>query len=425
MTREDEMEMKEANNKGNKGKKILKYVLVILLALICITAGGAWAYLRSLSGDGLIEDDTNVEDGYEAIEPSVSNLLILGLDSDTKTNKRSDTNMILAYDTYDGHMGLVSIPRDTRVQVVGRPKGKSRINSAHSYGGPQMTVDTIEDVFHVDIDHYVTIDYDGLKKIVDDLGGIEIEIPQSMNYDDNAGNLHIHFEEGKQTLNGQQAMEFLRYRGYKNADIGRINAQQEFIKAALHRLKSPSIIIKIPSLLKTLSDYVVTDLSPTQILSYIPLLKEMDVDNMENETIPGEAKISGGAWYFYHDKEETKKMIDSLIKNINPIENEEDKAVKIRILDGCGDSEFVKERAEALQEMGFNIVEIGQADNADYKITEYIDNVGDMKKLCAKIANSFGVGQYKLEKRDPLPEGEEAEYDLTVIIGKNAIEGEE
>lgn len=122
---------------------------------------------------------------------------------------------------------MLSIPRDNKVEVAGR-KHKTKINHAHKYGGIELAVSTVKNTPY-SIHHYIRVNCDALIKTVDDMGGGEINVLQNMDYDDTAANLHIHFKPGIQTLNGQQSMEFMRFRyGYANKDLGRIEAQQYF-----------------------------------------------------------------------------------------------------------------------------------------------------------------------------------------------------
>ena len=272
-------------------KKFLKNIsiaFIILFSIISLTI-----YFKQ---DGVTNKPTEFEkywlNATEAKERV--NVLIMGIDTiEGKTdtdNARTDTMIICSIDPVGKTGYILSIPRDSRVKVDGR-KHKTKINHAHKYGGIELAVSTVKNTFHIPIHHYIRVNYDALIKTVDDMGGVEINILQNMDYDDNASNLHIHFKPGIQTLNGQQSMEFIRYRhGYANKDLGRIEAQQYFLDSFLRKLLSAQSITKIPKYLETLYQYVDTDMSKKEIISLAATVIKINPNDIPKKTVPGNAK---------------------------------------------------------------------------------------------------------------------------------------
>lgn len=182
---------------------------------------------------------------------SYINVLVLGLDDD---ETRSDVIALINYNPIESKMKILSIARDTRVRVNGK---YTKINSLIGKGGEKLVVDMVEEITGLPIDYYITLNFKGFREIVDILGGVEIDVPFDMDYDDPYQNLHIHLKKGKQVLDGKKAEEFVRYRkgnhsgeGYEDGDLGRIKMQQlfieEFVKQKLklkYLLKADEIFI--------------------------------------------------------------------------------------------------------------------------------------------------------------------------------------
>lgn len=247
----------------------------------------------------------------------VVNVLLLGVDSldQDKTKKsRTDTIMLLSFDKKENKATLISIPRDSMVKIRGR-SGFDKVNHAHAYGGVELSIKTIKDLLGVPINHYVKVDYKALFKTVDDLGGVEIDVPRNMKYDDPYADppLHINLKKGRQVLNGQKSMEFLRFRkGYSNQDIGRIDAQQNFLKALIKKALSPSSVTKVPDYITTMHMYVDTDMKITDMIDLALSAKDINPDEIEKITLKGRAKMINNVSYYDLDKEYIESLQEKL-----------------------------------------------------------------------------------------------------------------
>ena len=197
---------------------------------------------------------------------------------------RTDT-MLLAQVRPDGQVRLLSLPRDTWVPVVGWEGGMGKINSANFHGGPEMMVNTVRNFTGVRVDGYVLLSLNALKALTDAVGGVTVDVPIRMKYDDNAGNLHIDLNPGRQRLNGQQAEGFLRFRKDGMGDIGRVARQQSFLTALTARLSSPAGLWHFPQVITALDANTKTDLGRAEVGALLGAL--MRGPQVSTYTVPG------------------------------------------------------------------------------------------------------------------------------------------
>ncbi|MBU5312901.1 LCP family protein [Tissierella carlieri] len=300
-----------------------KFVLSFILSFICFalvfTFLGEKIFLRKNSTVAVDDGDGEEPGSENAVEPKVDNeilFLMMGVDAeDVKKSKgtRTDTMMLFKVNFDTGDINLLSIPRDTRVLIKGK---EDKINHAHAFGGPELTMRTLRDFLNIDIDYYVKVDYRAVMEIVDAIGGVEIDVPQRMKYDDTTPGippLHIDLKKGVQTLYGKEAHDFLRYRsGYKEGDIGRIKAQQMFMKELIKQALKPKNIIKIPKFIETYFDYVETNIPLKVITKGALSAKKINMENMTTNTIPGDGKRIAGVDYWIYNREETRTIVQEM-----------------------------------------------------------------------------------------------------------------
>lgn len=229
------------------------------------------------------------------------NLLLMGVDSNGRntqrfTGCRSDTMIIASLDPKTRKVSLVSIPRDSRVDIPGH--GMDKINAAHAFGGADLAVKTVQETFSVPIDHYVVIDVQGLRKVFEALGPIQVLVEKKLHYDDWAGHLHVALEPGWHTLSPEQAEEYVRFRHDAYGDIGRIQRQQWFLRQVSQKLKEPQVWLKLPQLFQVANDYVITDLSVEDMMKLANFGKDVKQGQVVSATLPGHAdSINGGSYW--------------------------------------------------------------------------------------------------------------------------------
>lgn len=245
------------------------------------------------------------------------NILLLGVDSNGPntlpfSGVRSDTMVILSVDLNGRSVNAISIPRDSKVYLA-EEHGVQKINAAYAIGGIELTKKTIEETLGIRIHNYIIINSEGVKKLIDAIGGVPIHIDQNMYYNDYSAKLHINFKKGDYVLSGEQAEGYLRFRKDMLGDIGRVHRQQKFIKALIEQIKSPETIKKIPEALKIASLYTRTDLNLYQLSQYAAAAREIDLNKVEFVMLPGAPNKKGIISYWILDPEKTQQTINRLI----------------------------------------------------------------------------------------------------------------
>lgn len=261
---------------------------------------------------------------FNSLEEAVKNsnrinILILGME-----DRRTDTIMLGSFDPDHKKVDVISIPRDTYVHRKGYDYAEQRkINAVYGDHGVDGVKKSVSHILEeIPIHHYIELDYEGVEAIVDSIGGVEVLVPFHMKYTDPSSNppLNIDIKEGKQTLYGKEALDFLRYRkgdnktGYIDGDLGRIKAQQEFLKSFTKKALS----YRLPVVVKKGFDYVETDIKLIDGLTYAKDgvgIKDSDISFI---TLPGEGefkKINGKLLsYFTYDSLEIKEVLERVYK---------------------------------------------------------------------------------------------------------------
>ena len=278
----------------NFKKFFLSLGLTILIVLILFAS-----FALFLSGNGSMKKFLDSSSGTE------KNILVAGVD---KEGKRADVIMLICSDSKNKALNIVSIPRDTRVQL---DNGKhAKINAClGKENGEALLAEKVRELTGKSVHSFCKVNFEGLRNIIDILDGVEYDVPIDMDYEDPAQDLKIHLKKGLQTLDGSQAEGLLRFRaGYANADLGRINVQQDFIKAAAQQKLNFKYAFKLPAVMSEISKNLDTDLSGLDIFSFALKAKGADMNNC---TLPGVPKYISGVSYYIAD-ENAAEQIDIL-----------------------------------------------------------------------------------------------------------------
>ena len=242
-----------------------------------------------------VEVEVEVEVPASHLE-GVYNVLVCGTDDD---GTRTDTIMIAHLDTRTGSAALMSIPRDT---VVDRGGYISKINSVYGGGreaGMERLKAELEKMLGIPIDGYVLVDLDAFKKAVDLLGGVWYDVPQDMYYDDPSQNLHIDLKQGYQLLDGEHAMELVRFRkGYASQDIQRTQVQQGFLLELAKQCMQISSLSEIKKMSDIFYEDVITDMDAGNLLYFIRQLGNVDLEQVKTYTVQGAGQTIDGISYY-------------------------------------------------------------------------------------------------------------------------------
>ena len=289
---------------NNKRTHYWKYIFI--LVVVFILSG----FLGAFFANALIDNKPDiVVNDDKLVARDKATVMIMGVDKREDDVGRSDTLMLATLDPEKNQASLLSIPRDTRVKIKGH--GFDKINAAYAYGGRKLTQDTVEDLLNTHIDHYIIINVHGFTKIIDALGGIDIDVEKRMYYEDpwdDDGGLYIDLQPGMQHMDGKTAVTYVRYRD-EEGDIGRIKRQQKFMKAVMDKLVSPTIIPKLPSIVSAVSDSVETDMSISEILSFLSTLQDSKENGLKSEMVPGKPVYIEGISYWIPDVKKARQIL--------------------------------------------------------------------------------------------------------------------
>lgn len=280
--------------KAPKKRRIWPWIVMVLV-FVGAAIGGAY-----FASNSLLEKPAPQSKHDEELltAKDKATIMIMGVDEREDDVGRSDTLMIASIDPKTKQAALLSVPRDTRVKIKGH--GFDKVNAAYAYGKQKLSQDTVEDLLGVNIDHYVIINTKSFKKIIDAIGGIDIDVPKRMHYEDpwdDDGGLIIDFHPGMQHMDGAKAVTYVRYRD-EEGDLGRIRRQQDFVRACMDKLLSPAIIPKLPAVIKEVMGSIDTDLTFRQLLEFAGTLKESKENGLKTDMVPGKPLYIDGVSYW-------------------------------------------------------------------------------------------------------------------------------
>ena len=265
--------------RSEKKRSWKRLILIILVILLAAAAFGAFQ---------IEQKRTITDDGSPAMKTaSVVHVMILGVDKRDGDAGRSDTMMVVTLNPEAKKAELLSVPRDTRVEIRGH--GYEKINHAYAYGGHALSEKTVENLLGVPIDYYMVIDIHAFERIIDAIGGIDIDVEKRMHYEDpwdDDGGLVIDLYPGMQHMDGKKAVQYVRYRDGEG-DIGRIGRQQKFMQAVLDKVVSPSILPRIPDIVKEVRDAIETDMPLSDMLMYAAMADKFRANGIESSMVPG------------------------------------------------------------------------------------------------------------------------------------------
>lgn len=466
-------EIKESVQKTNNKSLRLKIFLYAAFFAFTVFISGFLGIYTAINLSKL-----SLLDMFITLMPQVgfdnqANILVLGVDN-TVGSKRTDTIMVVHVDIARNRVGVLAIPRDSRVDIPGH--GYDKINHAYAYGGVELVKQTVSEFFQIPIDHYCEVNIQGVVKIIDQLGGITVDVKKRMYYVDKAGDLYIDLQPGEQILSGKDAIGYVRYRKDVKGDIGRIRRQQNFMKAVAKKIIDSGNIFRAPQIFKELTSNFVTNMTTKQILHLALKMRTAFMANQINiDTVPGAVILLEGISYWRPDVPSTLKVVDKVLhgfgtveegrvasvapvqtsvtkKSIVPVtqqvqKKQEDKELgpakrltsreirkiapslknvkdgevlpekmhlSVEVLNGCGIPLVAQEIARNLKSKGVKVPWIGNAAHFDYENTMIVDWKGLTKEVM-HLANSLKVDPknivtYYKPKK---------KLDVTLVIGKD------
>jgi len=376
--------------KKKKNKKIILIVSSILLLSILII------FLKYL---GIFPFSSDIL-SYNRI-----NVLIVGCD-EIENHGRADTIVFLSISPKTKDAFILSIPRDTRVEIPGR--GMDKINHAYAFGGEKLLSKTVSQFLDEPLHFYAVVDFEGFVSIIDELGGVEIDIEKEMHYVDKAGGVDINLYPGKQIVNGEKALQYIRFRHDRLGDLGRIKRQQKLAMALINKMMNFDSIRKIPHISEELKGYIETNIKAQDAVALANLFRGVNQEKFKLETVQSKPVYIEGVSYLEPDVKEVQQRVKSLIYGKNS-------GVKVKVLNGNAMSGIAHKIAKDLELQGFEVVNIDNADHFNYEKTKIIiySNKVNLDNEFKQLFKDFEIiKRYQTQQEGP---------DLVIILGKDMI----
>ena len=267
----------------NKFIRIIKSIIIFLLFVVVFAAG--FLLLGFFKGQNI---DNPLADIVGQKDESL--ILLAGVDSTGEdTGTRTDTLMLIKANSKDNSIDMISIPRDSYVSINGK---MDKINAAHSYGGIDLTMDVVRNFLGINLDKYMVISFEAVIKGIDALGGMDVDVSDKVG-------AAMGISPGVHKMTGDQVLSYVRFRkGYQNADLGRINTQQDFLKQFIKESSKIENLPKLPKVYQAMKPYIKTNMSLKELSSLAMKFKSVDSSKLNSVRLEGEGFNMGGISYY-------------------------------------------------------------------------------------------------------------------------------
>jgi LCP family protein required for cell wall assembly len=407
---------------------------LVFAVLVTLNVAALFAFLQLRSTEAQFDRNVTTNDEVvPVLSPTVADrsqpitFLLIGSDSreglDSLKNfgasagERADVIILLRIVPDDGSAQMLSIPRDTYVEITGH--GKNKINSAFAFGGAPLMVETVSKFTGVSINHYVEVDFVGFQAIVDELGGIEIDFPFPAR-DAKSG---LSVDAGTQVLGGYQALAFARSRSYEELqggswvsvdanDFGRTRRQQQLIFAILRGLARPSSIVEMGDLVGGFAEYLTVDstLAEGSLVQLAFTMRNVRPSQIEAVTLPGDVATIDGASVVIPSDPGAAQILSALRAG-EPMVTFDPSDLAIRVLNGNGVSGSAGAMADRLEGDGFAVASVGDAQRKDFAETTILVRP-DTIAFGELIAGELGFGVVEVGSIGP-------NLGAVVIVGRD------
>lgn len=307
-----------ANKSRNSGRRGLIIALCVLLALVLGCGCAFAAYMSSISkklnqGDKSAGELSAISDalgGYQSNLDEPFYMLLLGSDARSEDDfSRTDTNVVVRVDPITYTVSMVSIPRDTKIEIEGH--GTQKFNAAYAFGKVPGVIEAAESLLDIEITHYAEVSFLDLKDLVDAVGGVTVYNESRIDNpkcDDGDGNHYI-IEEGEVTLNGGEALTYARNRDYPMGDFTRTQHQRQLVEAIVDEVLSASIT-SIPGIIEAAAESVTTDLNVFDLIGLAQQFADADDITMYSGMLPSYTQSINGISFVINDEEKTAEMME-------------------------------------------------------------------------------------------------------------------
>lgn len=413
----------------------------VLLLTMVIAAVGVFAYLQNLQSTMRVAqgDIAKVEAELKKAEPlEPYTVLLLGTDRRPDEERyRTDTMILAKVDPREKKVWLLSIPRDTRVRIPGH--GTAKINQAFFNGGPELAIKTVREFTGVPINHYMEVNFRGFEKVVDAMGGVWIDVPYAI--DDwkaashSPGKRARRIDAGYQLLDGEHALTFVRTRDFIDADFTRMQNQQLFFKALADQVANRTNVAKLPKVVSSVAPYISSDMTLMEMVRTTQALRDAGSDNVYAATVEGEWRSP----YVHPDMDNLATLIERMNAGLDfeeseaeadgegstgatndaadaqPVSDEpvEPSRIKVAVRNGSGIAGVAKQAASIIRTRGFNVPEVGNANQAVYDKTLVVYKSN--RAAAEAVAAGLPPGTRIVESRGMYA----FDTDVLVVVGKD------
>jgi polyisoprenyl-teichoic acid--peptidoglycan teichoic acid transferase len=330
----------------------------------------------------------------------------------------SDSMLLLRFNPQTQQLVVLSLPRDTRTYVRGR---LTKLNEANRDGGPALAAESVSDLLGgVAIDRYVRINVQGVEKLIDALGGVTVNVPQDMRYQDDSQHLYINLKAGEQALDGNQALQFLRFRYDAYGDIGRIQRQQMFMRALTEQTLNPATITRLPKVLSVIQSNVDTNLSVEELLALVGYGAQINRSNVQMLMLPGNFSNPQdfALSYWLPNYGDIDGMVDQYFGfgTQRVASTGSPSRVRVAIQDSTNNPVAVQALTKALRDSGYSNISVDRSLNEPLPISRIVAQRGD--GATAEIVHRYlGIGEVRVESTGAL------NSDITIQLGEDWAKG--
>ena len=348
------------------------------------------------------------------------NILVMGIEpspnvsNPTAISGSSDTMLLLRLDPEQKSIRVLSIPKDSQVTL---PNGLGKISQANSLGGSTLAARVVSRTLNnVPIDRYLSITTNALQQLVDQLGGVEIFVPQRMSYQDATQKLQIDLDSGWQTLNGQQVEQFARFRASKAGELDRVQRQQILLKALRDRLTSPAVLPRLPQITRIAQTLVETNLSPEEMLAIVNYTVALKPENLQMLLLPGDlspfSQDPSSYWLYTPGQDQIMSKYFGTFTIGTAQKPKALTSLKIAVQNASGKPKFSQQVANYLKSKGFENVYIVSDWLDEQRQTQIIAQKGNIE-AASNLQKVLGGGNIEADATGDL------ESSLTIRVGKD------
>jgi len=411
-------------------KCLMRGLAVGLTAAVSLTVGIAAALVMPLPSAIAPQSKGQALSIGEVLSKGLSypltrpvNILVMGIDlpldlpegtSAHVFSGRSDTMLLVHLDPAKQSISILSVPRDTQVTLP--QEGLLKINQANVIGGPKAAAQVVsQNLNGITIDRYVRISTGAFREMVDLMGGVDVFVPVDMKYVDETQHLNINLKAGWQNLNGSKAEQFARFRNDQYGDIGRVQRQQQMIRALREKLMNPAMLTRIPEAIKIFQRYIDTNLSSEELLALASFGLGLKQDNFRMVMLPGRFSTPEEfqASYWIMDTDAMDQVMHEYfdLSSVAVISHQNSGTdLRIAIQNASSNPHAGSQMATYLQSKGFNNVYVVKDWPDPQAETQVIVQRGDLQSASA-LESVMGMGKIVSASTGDL------ESDLTIRVG--------